>query len=127
MTKLARKRTIHTDHRGIENHSLAVVGDKGGIHFHFRKYPESLKSIMTPFTDRYPYDAGGVEVHKRCTGGEQPNHESCWLLGEPCYHDGSSLYASEVMLPLYLSQGEEAVFIKLEIDYVHRLENNEQY
>lgn len=43
---------------------------------------------------------GGVEIHSRtrprwCDEDQQPDHQACRVLGGPCWHDGSSLAASE--------------------------------
>ena len=41
--------------------------------------------------------AGGVEVHSRVAmyGDKEADHQCCNVLGGPCWHDGSSLAASE--------------------------------
>ena len=35
---------------------------------------------------------------------EAPHHQHCWLLKAPCWHDGSSLYVSEKIIPLFEHQ-----------------------
>lgn len=48
---------------------------------------------------------GGIEQHSATPpdymAGSSPSHEHCWLLNGPCWHDGSSLYASEVIIPFW--------------------------
>lgn len=47
---------------------------------------------------------GGIEVHWPTTpewaAAEKPHHEHCWVLGKPCWHDGSSLQFSEQIAPV---------------------------
>lgn len=44
---------------------------------------------------------GGVEIHRTPAEGETPDNDDCWILKGPCCHDGSSLYASETVNPLF--------------------------
>lgn len=43
------------------------------------------------------YTIGGIEYHSAVApewrAGEDPGRFECWLLGKPCYHEGSSLQA----------------------------------
>jgi hypothetical protein len=67
----------------------------------------------------------GLEFHHaararyRCD--EAPDHIKCPLIGEPCWHDGTSLYASETIWPriepILRSGDHEAVFRILEYEY----------
>jgi len=94
-----------------------VVGPKGGVHFWVTEQP----------IDKWGY-AGGVEQHWRepepgsWHDGRPCSHELCWLLDAPCWHDGSSLYASEFFIPLWQQGGEEAVWRQLEREYRKRFE-----
>lgn len=51
--------------------------------------------------------SGGLEIHYRqppeYMADNAPSHEKCWLLGQPCWHDGTSLYVSETVIPFWLS------------------------
>ena len=75
-------------------HTWSVVGKPGGIHLHIR---ESGKPD-------HPY-FGGLEVHYRqppdYMKDKPPSQEHCWLLDAPCWHDGSSLQAEEIWIPLW--------------------------
>ena len=46
---------------------------------------------------------GGLEIHYRTPPGymrhDAPSQDECWLLHAPCWHDGSSLQASETWIP----------------------------
>ena len=88
----------------------AVIGPLGAVHFwKFNNYPQ----------------LGGVEEHRKAPAdyqnGQPPSHEDCFLLGCPCWHDGSSLYA-DTFFPILELQGEEAVYIQLGIEYRNRFE-----
>lgn len=61
----------------------AVFGEHGGIHLH---------------CSAGDFSSGGIEIHSRTPlhDGHKPHgHTNCWLIGCPCYHDGSSLQWSE--------------------------------
>lgn len=49
--------------------------------------------------------------------GKPADHNDCWLIGGPCWHDGTSLYASEFMIPLLEREGEGALWEQLEREY----------
>lgn len=52
--------------------------------------------------DRY---YGGIEIHRASppdyAPSVTPSNDYCWALGKPCWHDGSSLWASEYWIPLW--------------------------
>lgn len=97
---------------GSPRHMWEVVGPKGGIHF---------TASLTPGYE----PSCGLEFHHsplaryRCD--EAPDHTNCFLIGGPCWHDGTSLYASETIWPAVepmLRAGDhEAVFRILEREY----------
>ena len=89
---------------GTDYHTWSLVGDRGGIH---------VSAWVTPplagFYD-YPRWMGGIEGHSpvwREYDSEKPSHEHCWLLGGPCWHDGSSLQFSEQIAPWLPPPGEQ--------------------
>lgn len=89
-----------------------VAGKDGSIDFHV-------------FTSDFMGDrVGGVEFHHRHApyymDATKPSHKSCWAMLDkgPCWHDGTSLWASEYWIPLLDNAGEEAVFSALEREYV---------
>jgi hypothetical protein len=90
----------------------AVVGKLGGVHFWISPLPAAAS---LPGGSHY----GGVEYHRAHPPAGKPHSNiACWLLsGNPCYHDGSSLYAEEVYLPSLLDFGEDAIWRRLEMDY----------
>ncbi|AKF13277.1 hypothetical protein PHIN3_10 [Sinorhizobium phage phiN3] len=71
-------------------HLWTAIGDKGGIHVWACPSPEGY--------GLHEYFYGGIEVHRKMSEG---NHETCWLLGCACQHDGSSLYFSERIEPMF--------------------------
>lgn len=105
---------------GSVRHSWSVLGPNGGVHFH------------VSLTDGYGASAGLEFHHTRSCGshpGEAPHHKECWLTGEPCWHDGTSLYASDTLWPMIepmLRGGEhEAIFGILEGEYNDRFKGYE--
>lgn len=74
---------------GKWRHDYRVVCVLGGINFHY--------------TDGYDNSAG-LEVHYRTPPDymkeNAPSNSPCSLIGAPCWHDGTSLYASEFLLPI---------------------------
>lgn len=93
----------------------AIVGEYGAIEFWI------MGSTVTDF-DGTGY-RGGVEQHNRqpfAYSANSPDHEHCPVINGPCYHDGSSLYASEVFIPGWLREGDDFVWRKLEQEYEER-------
>ncbi len=80
-------------------HTWSVVGVKGVVHLH-----------ITASTDRSPAH-GGIEIHYRqppdCMKDQPPTHDNCWLLNQPCWHDGSSLQVEETWIPLWNNLGDD--------------------
>lgn len=101
---------------GYPEHIWTCIGAKGAMHFHVTDMGENHKH-----GDRY---SGGLEQHSRQPFGtdEAPSHEKCWLLGGPCWHDGTSLYAHETLIPMWLAapNDHERVFRMLEHEYENR-------
>lgn len=96
-----------------ETHYI-VCGREGSIDFHV---------FDKPFDERSGERIGGVEFHHRTPldymDANKPSHECCWTMLDkgPCWHDGTSLWASEYWIPLLEQGGEEAVFRRLEQQY----------
>lgn len=97
---------------GSARHSWEIVGPKGGVHFH------------VSMTDGYG-DTAGLEFHFMAppSGMENdaPSQLKCWLLNCPCWHDGTSLYASETLWPMIkpmLANGDhDTIFRFLQQEY----------
>lgn len=99
------------DERNIYIH-FAVIDDRGATHFHFRIDKEPF------FADEGWFSCAGVETHYASPpdymSEDKPSHERCWLIERPCWHDGTSLWASEHWLPHFKSFGTEWVWSELE-------------
>jgi hypothetical protein len=97
-------------------HSYEFVGARGGIHFH------------ATLTEGHGVCAG-IEVHYRYPQvhmkDDAPSHLDCWLIKGNCWHDGSSLYASDTLWPRieqHLKAGDhQSVFRILEVEADYRL------
>lgn len=104
---------------GSPKHCWICIGPKGATHLH----------ISGPHGD-FGYSAG-LEAHYRTPpeymADQAPSHDDCWVLKAPCWHDGTSLYASEVALPLWLSNphDHDGIFAWLEREYASRFEGRE--
>ena len=102
---------------GSVRHSWELIGRWGGIHFHVSLTPNFPPSC-------------GLEVHNRQPAAYQnddpPSQQQCWLLKCPCWHDGTSLYASETIWPIIepmLRDGDhESIFRFLEREADSRFE-----
>lgn len=102
---MKRKRTRENS----EDEGWAVVGPEGAIEFWMMPEMRGLK-------------LGGVETHRRTPfeyslHKEIPDHDHCAVLDGPCWHDGTSLWASEHWIPMYEACGEEWVWLELEKTY----------
>lgn len=96
----------------FEKHNWELVGPYGGVSFH------------ASFSDDAQEASAGLEFHHTEACGYRPetapDHINCYLTGGACWHDGTSLYASETLwpkiLPLLRSGGHQNVFSILEYE-----------
>ena len=94
---------------GNPHHRWELVGPLGAVHFHV--------SVNEEYGD-----SCGLEFHHTEACGwhtdEAPHHVNCPLTGGRCWHDGTSLYASEHLWPrvkdLLALGNHEAIFRILE-------------
>lgn len=91
--------------------SYEVIGAKGAVHYHVSRWKGSDGIISY---------SSGLEYHYRSPPDymqdKPPSHDECHLLKSPCWHDGTSLYASEVYEPLFRMSQHESIFWQLERD-----------
>jgi hypothetical protein len=90
MTAFGHRKYIWSKPWSTHHHHWELIGPEGGVHFHVSIFNEN--------------ETCGLEFHhsrlawQRITGrNEAPHHIDCPLLGEPCWHDGTSLYATETL------------------------------
>jgi hypothetical protein len=75
---------------------------------------------------------GGLETHYRSPpdymGNSAPSHDHCHILKSPCWHDGTSLYASERLIPEWLADrhNHDAIFEMLKREYREKFNGAEQ-
>lgn len=85
------------------SHTWTLVGALGGVHLHIS---DNGEEFGRRFGSRF---SGGVEAHHRTPPpymvGQPPSHDECHVLKSPCWHDGSSLIASEKFIPLFENGG----------------------
>lgn len=113
MTRYRHHKYTWTKPFGSVRHNWEVVGPLGAVHFH------------VGITENYPPSAG-LEFHHTeafraksdYRTDDAPDHIDCPLTGGRCWHDGTSLYASEHLWPRiedYLRAGDhERIFRVLE-------------
>lgn len=85
----------------LRMHIWSCVGPEFALHIHITDRGEDRG--LDAFGSRY---YGGLECHYRkppeyMADDAAPSHSECWLLKAPCWHDGTSLYASEVIIPFW--------------------------
>lgn len=113
--KFAHHKYTYSKPFGSERHNWELVGPNGAVSFH------------TTIVDREKYaPKAGLEFHHR-SGNDAPSQLNCPLTGGLCWHDGTSLYATESLWPQvesHLSNGDhESVFRILEWEYEKRFES----
>ena len=78
---------------GFPEHIWILSSDKGAVH---------ISARPSEWEKRFEW-IGGIECHwtepPEWADAEKPSHDHCWILGKPCWHDGSSLYFSENISP----------------------------
>src|SRR5690606_2416265 len=103
---------------GFAEHVYEVIGRDGAVHFHV--------TVSGRASDHgLPRYSGGLEEHrKQCPPYRDcaPDHMDCRLTGGPCWHDGTSLYAMEVLIPQWERDfpDHDAVFAWLTHEYINR-------
>lgn len=90
------------------DHSWEITGWRGGIHVHIRPYKSSGGLIE---------HSAGLEVHyafpPESMKDRAPDHQRCWLIERPCWHDGTSLFAQEQLVPLFLADAHDSIFSEM--------------
>lgn len=92
---------------GQWQHTFLVIGQYGAVHFHCYPYRNA---------DGDEQWAAGLEFHWRSPPeylAGPPSYDRCWVLDAPCWHDGTSLYAQETLLPLFLRGDYDELFRSL--------------
>ncbi len=93
---------------GTWRHSFDLVGADGAL---------SL-NVSGPhrYNDQDNWSAG-LEIHRRAPADYQrndpPSHDDCHVLKAPCWHDGTSLYAQERFLPVFLAGDIDRLIVML--------------
>lgn len=109
------KYTWTKPYSGSVRHSWELIGSKGGVQFHVTVSKEYGDCAGLEFHYLTPPD------YMRDTA---PSQVHCWLLKTHCWHDGTSLYASENLWPIikvYLqNHNHDAIFLLLESEADNR-------
>ena len=133
--------TSHPRNYGIGSMQIwmYVKGPKGGVSCNFATswlLPQNQQSSFKMYTKGYPFDplqelmqpkGTDISYHSKKKQHEwQSATDGCEITGGKCYCDGSSLSAQEDWLPIFLNEGSEGVFKKLE-EYYETCFNNAPY
>jgi hypothetical protein len=74
-------------------------------------------------------DCAGLEIHRSVPAPydnpRKPVANRCWLTGGKCWCDGTTLYATERLLPLFYKQTTEQFWETLEHEYKMRAPDEE--
>jgi len=111
---------------GRPKHIWTCVGRHGAVHLHITDMGEAFAK---KYGDQY---SAGLECHcrqpPRYMADDAPANEKCWLIGGPCWHDGTSLYAQESYVPFWLGSphDHERMFRRLEGEYRDRFEPDDR-
>jgi hypothetical protein len=109
--KYAHHKYTYNPNMGYPKHDWSLIGEFGGLNFHATIVKGEASC--------------GLEIHK-FFGQGAPSHTPCWLLGAPCWHDGTSMYAMDtlwLMIEPYLKSGEhDTIFKLLEVEATRFLE-----
>lgn len=118
----------YTNGHGYPKHIWTCIGRHGAMHFHVTDFGEKGPDGQR----RHERYSGGLETHYRAPpdymAEQVPSQDKCWLLGGPCWHDGTSLYASENLIPFWLfdPHDHDRVFQRLAREYENRFEPKDE-
>lgn len=102
------------------NHTWSVAGARMGVHLHISEMVDGYKPEYGP---RF---SGGIEIHYRAPPDymkdDAPSGNPCWLIHGPCWHDGSSMQATEFWIPFWQENpfDHERMFRALEKELIDR-------
>jgi len=86
-----------------KRHVWTVIGRHGAIHLHI--------SEVSMGSDKPDSISGGVEYHYRVPpeymSDDAPSHDRCSILQGPCWHDGTSSWATDHWIPLWQAAPHE--------------------
>lgn len=122
MAELERRTVVRVSSGPAVHVRMQIVGPDGGCEFHFtcnneeqRRYGEGAIT------------AGGFECHFKAHSRPDYYHDhgahrhDCEITGGDCWHDGTSLWASEHWLPGMADGGQDWVWRELERAYRERI------
>jgi len=118
MSKFKHEKYSWSRHWGTPQHWWELVGPNGAIHFH-----------VSMSEEKYGGPTAGLEFH-HLSGEGAPHHLNCPLTGGRCWHDGTSLYASETLWPqiepMLRSGDHDGIFRALEWEYDRHFDQTDE-
>jgi len=109
---------------GSPKHIWTCVGRHGAVHLHISDLGDDYAKKGH---ERF---SAGLEFHHRkpphYLKDDAPSQDWCWLIGAPCWHDGTSLYAHETLVPFWTiaPHDHERMLARLESEYKDRFEGD---
>jgi hypothetical protein len=102
-----------------------VSGEYGSLSFWVQEYSPEWQN---QYGEKY---YGGIENHYNDKSkpeylSENSKHMDCNCNGGLCYHDGTSLWASEYWIPYILPLGQDSIWSMLTYHYNGRLKSGEE-
>ena len=100
-------------------HLWTIIGRDGGL---------SLRIVEHARRAGDPEYSGGLEIHRRVPADgddSAPGFDQCWLLKCPCWHDGTSLYVTESLIPRWIQscdRDNDKMFDLMRQEYAQRFE-----
>jgi hypothetical protein len=85
-----------------------LLGRDGAIDFHVLK--------LRAYKDEPETYNAGLEVHRRTPQAGPPTADDCLILKAPCWHDGTTVYAEEKLLPLFDPSNHDRIWQALTIE-----------
>lgn len=89
--------------KDLWQHMWSIVGGKGGCHLMIQEYENSQGIKEYSCGLEYHYIAPPEYMKDKA-----PSHMECFLIKRPCWHDGTSTYATENYLPMFLGKRSDA-------------------
>lgn len=132
--------TSHPRNYGIGAMQIyfSIKGDKGGVSCMFGTswyLPQNQLTMYEMYTKGYPFDplhelmqpkGHDISFHsKERLYDFDDGRPDCDLTDGHCYSDGSSLNAQDFWLPIFLHEGSEGIYSRLEQEYEYRFNGGE--
>lgn len=117
MADIERKVTVWPVRDGQMVFSFAVLSPAGAVELRFAVHMDEHGDQVWNSHGEGVVRARGIEVHSATPlyqSDLEPSDTQCWLIGGKCWHDGTSLWAIEHVLPGLKAGGTDWLWPVLE-------------